>query len=193
MSARTKARRRALDVLFEADQKGVGAQPDALRALAAERTTRMVAQVTLPEYAARVVEGVATHLPAIDAEIAAVARGWSLERMPAVDRAALRIGVWEIRHNDELDAAVTISEMVSIVGELSTDRSPGFVNGVLDAVARGGAPVGPPPPAEAPPSDAELVEVPSEGTSDANPGDTPGDAGADTPDDLGDTTADDPR
>lgn len=158
MSARTKARRRALDVLFEADQKGVGADPESLRALAAERTVRMVAQVTLPEYSAAVVEGVAAHLAQIDAEIESVARGWTLARMPAVDRAALRIGVWEIRHNDEVDVAVTISEMVAIVAELSTDRSPGFVNGVLDAVARGGAPVGPPPPAESLPDGAELVE-----------------------------------
>lgn len=143
MSARTKARRRALDVLFEADQKGVGADADAIRGLAAQRATRMVAQTTLPPYAATIVAGVSANLDQIDAAIIEVAHGWSLGRMPAVDRAALRVGVWEIRYNDEVEAAVTINEIVTIVADLSTDKSPSFVNGVLDAVARGthGTPV----------------------------------------------------
>lgn len=136
MSARTKVRRRALDVLFEADAKGVGSDPDALRALAAQRINQMVAQVTLPSYAVRMVRGVADHLPTIDAAISEFSRGWTLERMPPVDRAALRLGIWEIWCNDEVDAPVTIKEMVKIVGELSTDRSPGFVNGMLDAIAK---------------------------------------------------------
>ena len=168
MSARTKIRRRALDVLFEADAKGVGSDPESLRALAAQRGTQMVAQVTLPPYAARMVRGVADHLRTIDGAIREFSRGWTLERMPSVDRAALRLGTWEIWYNDEVDAPVTINEMVGIVAELSTDRSPRFVNGVLDTISRTPRPIEAELPDEVEtPDHNAATEVEGQGESDA--------------------------
>jgi len=125
--ARTKARKRALDILFEAELRGT----DALATLA-ERTAD--ADPPVREYTAALVEGVAAHASEIDARItAAAARGWSLARMPRVDLIALRIAVLEIDHLDVPDA-VAVSEAVALVSEMSTDDSPAFVNGVLGTV-----------------------------------------------------------
>jgi N utilization substance protein B len=127
-SARSKARKRALDILFEADLRGT----DPLATLA-ERTADDGPPVR--DYTATLVRGVVEHAAAIDARIgAAAAPGWSLRRMPRVDRAALRIAVFEIDHTDVPDA-VAVAEAVSLVAELSTDESPSFVNGVLGTVA----------------------------------------------------------
>lgn len=128
MSAtRSKARKRALDILFEAELRGI----DPLVTLA-ERTAD--AQPPVRAYTATLVEGVVAHSIDIDARIsAAAARGWSLPRMPRVDRVALRIAVLEIDHLD-VPAAVAVSEAVALVADLSTDDSPKFVNGVLGAI-----------------------------------------------------------
>ena len=127
-STRTKARKRALDILFEAEHRGT----DPLVTLA-ERTADDGPPVR--DYTATLVRGVVAHALTIDARIAAAAApGWSLQRMPRVDSAALRIAVFEIDHTD-VPNAVAVAEAVSLVAELSTDDSPSFVNGVLGTVA----------------------------------------------------------
>lgn len=124
MAARTKARKRALDVLFEADQRG----GDALRLLA-ERLPG--AQPPIPQYTVEIVEGVAAHRERIDELLATYSHGWTLERMPAVDRSLLRIGAWELLFNEAVPAAVAIDEAVELAATLSTQESPAFVNGLL--------------------------------------------------------------
>ena len=128
MAARTKARRRALDVLFEADQKGRNAD---LLDILEERKHVTVAQGPFPAYAVEIVEGVAAHREEIDELLRTYSQGWSLERMAAVDRAVLRLGAWELLHNDAVPDGVAIDEAVSLATELSTDESPSFVNGIL--------------------------------------------------------------
>ena len=129
MAARSKARKRALDVLFEADQRG---RPpvDVL----AERLTTPGTQTALPQYAADLVEGVAEHQAQIDELISTYSRGWTLERMPAVDRAVLRIGAYEVLFRDEVPDAVAVDEAVELARSLSTDDSPAFVNGLLGRI-----------------------------------------------------------
>ncbi len=126
-SSRSKARKRALDILFEAELRG--ADPVATleeRAAAADPPVR--------EYTAKLVRGVAAHASEIDDRISAcLAPGWSLPRMPRVDRNVLRIAVFEVDYGEVPDA-VAISEAVQLVSDLSTDDSPAFVNGVLRTV-----------------------------------------------------------
>lgn len=131
MAARTKARRRALDVLFEADQKGRGDTADDLLALLEERKQITVAQGPFPPYAAEIVTGVAAHGGEIDELLRTYSQGWSLERMAAVDRAILRLGAWELLYNEDVPDAVAVDEAVNLATELSTDESPSFVNGLL--------------------------------------------------------------
>ncbi|MFC7406177.1 transcription antitermination factor NusB [Georgenia alba] len=130
MAARTKARRRALDVLFEADQKGIAAAADLLDLLAQRRAVTL-AQTPIPEYAVEIVEGVVAHLDRIDELLSTYSQGWTLERMPVVDRCLLRLGAWELLYNDDVPDAVAVDEAVHLAAELSTDDSPAFVNGVL--------------------------------------------------------------
>ena len=120
MSARSKARKRALDILFQADVRG----EDVALTLAAEarRAASEPAREASWLYAREIVDGVIDNAPAIDEAITAAAKGWTLVRMPAVDRALLRIGTWEIVYNDGVPA----------------DDSGAFVHGVLGRVARGG-------------------------------------------------------
>ena len=129
MSARTKARKRALDVLFAADVRGESATDALDRAIAeGEGPTN--------EYTAVLVRGVEEHRPRIDEVLGRYAEGWSLQRMPAVDRNVLRLGVWELLYADDVPDPVAISEAMALVTELSTDESPVFVNGVLGSVLR---------------------------------------------------------
>lgn len=86
-------------------------------------------------YAREIVLGVAEHSAEIDELIQTYARGWALQRMPAVDRAILRIGTWELLHNADVPSPVAVSEAVKLAGEFSTDDSAGFVNGVLGRIA----------------------------------------------------------
>ena len=127
-SSRSKARKRALDILFESELRDV----DPITTLE-ERTA--AGEPPVREYTAELVRGVAAHGNDIDERISAsLAPGWSLRRIPRVDRAALRIAVYEIDYG-EMSDAVAISEAVQLVSDLSTDESPAFVNGVLRAVA----------------------------------------------------------
>lgn len=133
MSARTKARKRAVDMLFAADVRGVPVSEivaaEALRA--ASEPDRESSWL----YARDIVDGVVENLEDIDDAISQNSRGWTLERMPAVDRAILRCAAWEILFNPEIPAGVATSEAVSLAGELSTEESSGFVNGLLSTIA----------------------------------------------------------
>jgi len=129
VAARSKARKRALDVLYEADLRNV----DALSTLAERRE---LAEPPLNEYTVALVEGVQAHRDRIDAILADYAEGWTLARMPGVDRAVLRLGVYELLWRDEVPDAVAIDEAVELAKSLSTDESPRFVNGVLARVLR---------------------------------------------------------
>ncbi|MBO0837421.1 MAG: transcription antitermination factor NusB [Actinobacteria bacterium] len=124
MAARSKARKRALDILFEAEARSVP-----VLGLLAERTE--AADPPVSEYAAELVRGVQEHAGQIDELLSAHSQGWTLERMPAVDRNILRIGTYELLWQDQVPDAVAISEAVALAGELSTDDSPAFVNGLL--------------------------------------------------------------
>ena len=130
MAARSKARKRALDLLFEADQRGLDAVT-LLRERIAAGPAQSQAQSPLPEYAATIVEGVTARRERIDELLSTYAHGWTLKRMPAVDRTVLRIGAWELLYNDDVPDAVAIDEAVDLARSLSTDDSPGFVNGLL--------------------------------------------------------------
>jgi N utilization substance protein B len=126
--ARSKARKRALDILFEAEQRGLPVLD-----LLAERSTLGSPPVTA--YAADVVRGVTAHSARIDELISQYAEGWTLDRMPAVDRNVLRIGVYELLWAPNVPDGVAISEAVLLVRDLSTDASPAFVNGLLARIA----------------------------------------------------------
>ena len=129
MGARTKARKRALDVLLEAEQR----QRDPLTLLA-ERIAESGTEAALPQYSVDLVEGVLAERSRIDEVLSTHAHGWTLERMPAVDRALLRIGAWEILYNDDVPDAVAVDEAVELARTLSTDESPTFVNGLLGRI-----------------------------------------------------------
>ena len=126
MAARTKARKRALDLLFEAEQRGVDAA-DLLR----ERLAAPVTEAPLSEFTADLVMGVVDHGGQLDELISTYAQGWTLNRMPAVDRAILRLGAYEVLYSADVPEPVAISEWVGLATELSTDDSPRFVNGLL--------------------------------------------------------------
>ena len=128
MAARSKARKRALDILFEAEMQGVQVSAALARRLAS-------ADPPLNEYTVTLVEGIIAHRERIDEFLSTYAVAWTLDRMPAVDRNVLRIGVFEIVYRDDVPDAVAISEAVNLVRDLSTDDSPGFVNGLLGRIA----------------------------------------------------------
>lgn len=133
MSARTKARKRALDMLYIADVRQVSVR-DILRE-EAERAAVQPQRSSSWPYAEEIIRGVIDHAEGIDRLIEQHATGWTLARMPAVDRAILRVAVWELLHNPEVPDAVAISEAVEAATLLSTDDSASFVNGVLGAIA----------------------------------------------------------
>ena len=129
MSARSKARKRALDVLYESELRGV----DAVTTLA-DRIK--LAEPPVNDYTIELVEGVAGHRDRIDQILTEYAEGWSVERMPDVDRAVLRLGVYELLWREDVPDAVAIDEAVELAKTLSTDESPRFVNGVLGRVVK---------------------------------------------------------
>jgi N utilization substance protein B len=134
MSARTKSRKRALDILFGADLRELP-----IAGLLDEEAARAEATPQRESswlYARDIVEGVDSHLDDLDAVIRAHADGWPLERMPVLDRAIARIGAWEILYNDDVPDGVAIAEAVEQAASLSTEDSAGFLNGVLGAIAR---------------------------------------------------------
>jgi N utilization substance protein B len=127
MAARTKARKRAVDVLYEADVRSRDR-----RSLLAERVAD--GNPPVPDHTVRLVEGVDEHSSRIDALIDAHASGWSIDRLPDVDRAILRMAVYELLWADDVPDAVVIDEAVELAKTLSTDDSPAYVNGVLGAI-----------------------------------------------------------
>jgi len=129
MSARTKARKRALDILFESEVRGLGPDGTLEERVAA-------AEPPVNDYTMRLVRGVAEHQSRIDGLLSTYSQGWSLERMPAVDRNTLRLGVFEVLYVDDVPDAVAVSEAMNLVRDLSTDESPAFVNGVLGHIVR---------------------------------------------------------
>lgn len=133
MSARTKARKRALDMLYSADMRQVPVEQ--MLVVEAEKAVSEPERAASWLYAREIVDGIVDHRAEIDELIETHSRGWTLDRMPAVDRALLRIGVWEILYNDEVPDPVAISEAVEAATVLSTDDSAGFVNGLLAAIS----------------------------------------------------------
>ena len=129
MAARSKARKRAVDVLYESDVRGV----DSLSTL---RDRIALADPPVNDYTVSLVEGTQEHRVRIDEILAAYAEGWTIERMPGVDRAVLRLGVYELLWREDVPDAVVIDEAVELAKTLSTDESPRFVNGVLARVLR---------------------------------------------------------
>ncbi|MEJ6554294.1 transcription antitermination factor NusB [Microbacterium esteraromaticum] len=134
MSARTKARKRALDILFSADVRGE--ELSVALAAAAKRAASEPAREASWLYARDIVDGIIDNRDEIDEHITTHSNDWKLDRMPAVDRALLRIGTWEIVYNDEVPTAVAIDEAVELAKELSTEDSGAFVHGVLARIAR---------------------------------------------------------
>lgn len=130
--SRHQARKRAVDLLFEAEARGLEAAEVAQsRAALAESNPEVSG---LNAYSVNVARGVTEHAAHIDDLISSHLQGWTLERLPAVDRAILRVAVWELLHADDVPAPVAVDEAVQLAKELSTDDSPGFVNGVLGQV-----------------------------------------------------------
>jgi N utilization substance protein B len=134
VAARSKARKRALDVLFEADLRG--SDPSVTLAEWVGRGDPPV-----PTYAQDLVHGVVLNRDRIDEVVAEYAEDWSIDRMPPVDRAVLRLALYELLWCDAIPDAVAIDEAVELAKSLSTDASPGFVNGVLSKVLRDGVTV----------------------------------------------------
>ncbi len=131
MSARGKARKRALDLLYASEMRSESAVVALDRAIAdGEGPTN--------DYTALLVRGVVEHQAGIDEVLSTYSQGWTLARMPAVDRNVLRIGVFEMTYVDDVPDAVAVSEAIALVRELSTDESPTFVNGILGAIAKAG-------------------------------------------------------
>jgi N utilization substance protein B len=129
VAARSKARKRAVDLLYEADLRGA----DPVSTLA-ERIA--LADPPISDYTVELVEGVTEHRQAIDELLTSYAEGWTLERMPGVDRAVLRVGLYELLWSSDVPDAVAIDEAVELAKSLSTDESPRFVNGLLGRVLR---------------------------------------------------------
>jgi N utilization substance protein B len=133
MPARTRARKRALDILFESELQGLE-----LGASLAGRV--QLNDPPVHEYTIQLVEGVVAEQERIDALLAEHAHGWTLDRMPVVDRNLLRIATYEILFVDDVPDAVAVNQAVELASELSTDESPGFVNGLLAAIIKARSP-----------------------------------------------------
>ena len=133
MSARTKARKRAVDDVLAADQRKISPiiQMNELAELAADRQN----QEAIFGYAREIVQGVIDSHDEIDDLLETYSQGWALDRMPNLDRAILRVAVWEILHNAEVPNGVAINEAVDLAKELSTDDSGSFINGLLSRIA----------------------------------------------------------
>lgn len=130
---RHKARRRAVDLLFEAEAKRVS--PAALVAERREYVRDDESVGIVHDYTARAVDGIVADQQQVDAVITSHLRDWTLERLPAVDRAILRLATWELFNATDVDPVVIVDEAVELAKELSTDDSPAFVNGVLGHIA----------------------------------------------------------
>ena len=134
MGARSKSRKRALDILYGADVR-----EESINTILAAEQARNDADPKRGNswpYARDIVIGITEHGDEIDELIETYAQGWTIGRMPAVDRAIIRIGIWEILFNEEVPDVVAISEAVETATVLSTDDSAGFVNGLLGRIAQ---------------------------------------------------------
>ncbi|MBV9820709.1 MAG: transcription antitermination factor NusB [Actinobacteria bacterium] len=129
MAARSKARKRAVDLIYEADLRGA----DPVSTLA-ERVA--LADPPISDYTIELIEGITEHRAAIDQLLSEYSEGWTLDRMPGVDRAVLRVGLYELLWASDVPDAVAIDEAVELAKLLSTDDSPKFVNGILGRVLR---------------------------------------------------------
>jgi N utilization substance protein B len=133
VSARSKSRKRAVDAVFAADIRKIS--PLQLLAevetLAADRQN----QEPIFDYAREIVTGVVEHHEQIDDLLETYSQGWALDRMPTLDRAILRVAVWEILYNSEVPDAVAVNEAVELAKELSTDDSGSFINGLLTKIS----------------------------------------------------------
>ncbi len=133
MSARTKSRKRAVDAVFAADIRGKS--PIELLDDTLEQNSDRQNQDVIFAYARDIVEGVIKHKDEIDAYLEAYSQGWTLDRMPTLDRAIMRVATWEIVFNDDVPDSVAVNEAVEIAKEYSTDDSPAFINGLLNKIA----------------------------------------------------------
>lgn len=136
VTARTKARRRAIEILFEADQRGMLTTDAAeeLRSFAQLRAVSSANHTEAPTYTREILSGVCDHLADVDETIQTYAQGWTLGRMPAVDRAIARVATWEIVYNDEVDAPIAVDEAMTLSRMLSTDESPRYLGGLLGRI-----------------------------------------------------------
>jgi transcription antitermination protein NusB len=135
VATRNKARRRAVEILYEADLRSVSpATVLADRIARAQQLTPQDSDPRIGEYAIELVEGVAKHQERIDSLLETYSVGWTLDRMPAVDRNVLRMGVYELLWQEEVPDVVAIDEAVGLAQQLSTDDSPQFVNGLLNRI-----------------------------------------------------------
>jgi N utilization substance protein B len=133
LSARTKARKRAIDAVFAADLRKISPLTllDEVAGLTADRQN----QDEIFGYARQIVNGVIENHDEIDDLLDTYSQGWALDRMPNLDRAILRCAVWEIMHNEDVPDAVAINEAVEMAKELSTDDSGSFINGLLSRIS----------------------------------------------------------
>jgi N utilization substance protein B len=133
LSARVKARKRALDAVFAADIRKISPLLllDDLAVLTSDRQN----QEEIFRYARTIVQGIVDHHDEIDDLLETYSQGWSLDRMPHLDRAILRVAVWEILFNPEVPDGVAVNEAVELAKELSTDDSGAFVNGLLSRIS----------------------------------------------------------
>ncbi|MEU6860988.1 transcription antitermination factor NusB [Glycomyces sp. NPDC046736] len=134
LTARTKWRMRAVEILYEAESRDIAPSK-----VLAERASRAVADPEaprLPAYAEQLVRGVALKIDELDDAIGKAASGWAVERLPAVDRNVLRVGLYEIRHVEDVDTAVAIKEAMRVAEQIGSSDDTSFVNAVLDAAAK---------------------------------------------------------
>jgi N utilization substance protein B len=127
MSARSKARKRALDLLYASDMR---------RRSAVEALEEQAEGTQVNEYTAELVRGVTEHRDRLDEVISSYVQGWTIDRLPAIDRNVLRLATYEVLYVDDVPDPVAVSEALHLVRDLSTDESPAFVNGVLGNIVR---------------------------------------------------------
>jgi N utilization substance protein B len=127
MSARSKARKRALDLLYASEMRDRSTD---------EALEEQSDAGPVNDYTVVLVQGVTEHRDRLDEVIATYAQGWTLGRMPAVDRNVLRMATFEVLYVEDVPDAVAVSEALNLVRDLSTDESPAFVNGVLGNIVR---------------------------------------------------------
>jgi N utilization substance protein B len=131
VSARSKARKQTLDLLYESDIRS----SDLLVLLASRDTVEDGPDARpIREYTKLLIEGIHTNKRKIDELISTYAQGWDMDRLPAVDRNILRLGIYEILWATELDDAIVIDEALTLAKDLSTDESAGYIHGVLGRI-----------------------------------------------------------